>query len=119
VYRRPVLAAPPPAPAWIQRAVPSPIVAWREADVLGTSIPEGIAVDYVAGTVTVNVVDSRLDPPEIVKERDVPGRKVLWLHAGRRDHLARNEIALRTDRGTYLLRVSRSSTLQLVRARRN
>jgi len=36
-----VAAASPPA--WIQRAVPPSIVAWRQADVLDTSIPEGIA----------------------------------------------------------------------------
>ena len=40
------LAATQP-PAWIQRVVPPPIVAWREADVLGTPIVEGIAVDVV------------------------------------------------------------------------
>ena len=34
-------------PAWIQRVVPPPIVAWRTADVLGTPIVEGIAVDVV------------------------------------------------------------------------
>jgi hypothetical protein len=32
------------APAWILRAVPSPIVAWTVADVLGDDLPEGIAV---------------------------------------------------------------------------
>ena len=34
-----------PPPAWIQRVIPPPIVAWREADVLGTPIVEGVAVD--------------------------------------------------------------------------
>jgi hypothetical protein len=74
-----------PPPAWIQRAVPPPIVAWRTADVLGTPIVEGIAVDRDAafGTLTVNVVDSRFDPPEIVRQRDLKGTKVRWLRAGR------------------------------------
>jgi hypothetical protein len=50
-----------PPPAWIQRVVPPPIVGWREADVLGTPIVEGIAVDRDAtfGVLTVNVGDSR------------------------------------------------------------
>lgn len=102
-------------PAWIQRAVPPPILAWRTADVLGTPIVEGIAVDKDVGVLTVNVVDSRYQPPEIVKQREVPGRKVIWLKAGKRDHLRRTDIAIRTDRGTFLLRVTRSFTLQLVR----
>src|SRR6185436_20512530 len=72
-YDRRVLVAAPP-PAWIQRApIPPPIVAWRLADVLGTPEVEGIAVDLdrTAGTLTVNVVDSRPNPPHIAKLREV------------------------------------------------
>jgi hypothetical protein len=60
-----------PVPAWILRAVPSPVVAWREADVLGTSIPEGIAVSTAGGTYAVGVIDSRLDPPREVLEYEL------------------------------------------------
>ena len=113
-----VLAAGQPS-AWIQRTVPPPIVAWREADVLGTPIPEGIAVDRNLWQLTVNVVDSRFDPPRIVRQRDVPGARVRWLLAGRRDGLARNKIALDAIRPTgdtaYLLRVTRAFRLELVR----
>jgi hypothetical protein len=116
------LAAPPP-PAWIQRAkVPPPIVAWRLADVLGTPVVEGIAVDRdaAANTLTVSVVDSRFDPPRIVHQRDLKGSRVRWLRAGRRDELRRNEIAVDVlDHGTetaYLLRVPRRG-FRLVLAR--
>jgi len=85
-----------PAPAWIQRAVPPPIIAWRTADVLGTPIVEGIAVDKDASfsTVTVAVVDSRPNPPEMVRQRDLVGSNVRWLRAGTHDGLYRNEIAV-------------------------
>ena len=112
-----------PPPAWIQRAaVPPPIVAWREADVLGTPIVEGIAVDRDAtfGVLTVNVVDSRFDPPQIVRQRDLRGTKVRWLRAGTRDGLFLIEIAVDvTGPGgetAYLLRVRRGFTLELVRS---
>ena len=78
-------------PAWIQRAgVPGPIVTWRAADVLGTPVVEGIVVnrDTTSHTVTVNVVDSRFDPPRIVKLRELAGSRVRWLRAGVRDGLA-------------------------------
>jgi len=114
------LAAQPPA--WIQRAnVPPPIVAWRLADVLGTPIVEGIAVDRdsVGGTLTISVVDSRLDPPRIVRQRDVKGRRVRWLRAGTHDGLARSQIAVgvagRADQTAYLLSVGRGFRLDLVR----
>jgi len=74
-------------PAWIQRAVPPPIVAWREADVLGSTLPEGIAVSKAGGTYFVGVVDSRLNPPEEVLDYDlaevVRGSSVRTLLAGR------------------------------------
>jgi hypothetical protein len=116
-----VLVAAPP-PAWIQRApIPPPIVAWRLADVLGTPPAEGIAVDLdrTAGTLTVNVVDSRTNPPHIAKLREVKGTKVRWLRGGTRDGLHRAEIAISVvDRGketAYLLRVGKQLELQLVR----
>jgi len=90
--------------------------------VLGTPIVEGIAVDRDAtfGIVTVNVVDSRFDPPEIVRQRDLRGTKVRWLRAGTRDGLFRIEIAVDvTGPGgetAYLLRVRRGFTLELVRS---
>ena len=115
-----LVAAPPPA--WIQRApIPPPIVAWRLADVLSTPVVEGIAVDLdrTSGTLTVNVVDSRTNPPHIAKLRDVTGTKVRWLRAGTRDGLRRSEIAIDVvDRGketAYLLRVGRPLQLQIVR----
>jgi hypothetical protein len=76
-----------PVPAWIQRAVPPPIVAWREADVLGSRLPEGIAISTAGGRYFVGVVDSRVDPPEEVLEYDlvpvIRGSKVRSLLAGR------------------------------------
>src|SRR5262245_57199439 len=120
-YDRRVLVAAPP-PAWIQRApIPPPIVAWRLADVLGTPVVEGIAVDLdrTAGTLTVNVVDSRTNPPHIARLRGVKGTKVRWLRAGARDGLRRSEVAIDVvDRGkeaAYLLRVGKKLQLQLVR----
>jgi hypothetical protein len=113
-----------PPPAWIQRAVQPPIVAWREADVLGTPIVEGIAVDrdVTFGTLTVNVVDSRFDPPQIVRQRELRGTKVRWLRAGARDGLFRIEIAVDVTgpkgETAYLLRVRRGFTLELVRMMR-
>src|SRR5690242_11782690 len=76
-----------PAPPWIQRAVPAPIVAWREADVLGSPLPEGVAVSTAGGDYAVGVVDSRLDPPEEVLQYDltpaIRGSRVRALVAGR------------------------------------
>jgi len=115
------LASAPP-PAWIQRAnVPPPIVAWRLADVLGTPVVEGIAVDRdeTTATLTISVVDSRFDPPRIVCQRNVRGRRVRWLRAGTRDGLSRPQIAVDVvDRGgesAYLLRVVRGFRLDLAR----
>ena len=85
-------------PAWISRAVPPPIVAWVEADVLGTPIPEGIAVSGAGGRCFVGVADSRLDPPEMVLEYDLAdvgkGRSVVWLHAGHLTGTAAKEIGV-------------------------
>ena len=116
-----LVAAAAQPPAWIQRAVPTPILAWREADVLGTPIVEGIAIDRdtVSHTVTVNVVDSRFDPPRIVKQRELPGSRVRWLRAGTKDGLYRSQIAVDVaDKGkeaAYLLRVRRGFQLELAR----
>jgi hypothetical protein len=114
-----------PPPPWIQRAlIPPPIVAWRLADVLGTPVVEGVAVsrDNVSRTVTVNVVDSRFDPPRVVRLRELPGTNVGWLRAGVRDGLARNEVALDTTgpkgEAAYLLRVGPRLTLILARTKR-
>ena len=74
-------------------------------DVLGTSIPEGIAVDRDVNQLEVSVVDSRFDPPRIVKQRSVAGKHVRWLRAGVKDGLARKEIGLGTDNAADLLRV--------------
>src|SRR5207247_8225438 len=83
-------------PAWIQRVVQGPYVTWRAADVLGTPVVEGIVVnrDAVSHSLVVNVVDSRFNPPRIVKLRELRGSGARWLRAGRRDGLARNEIAV-------------------------
>jgi hypothetical protein len=115
------LAAPQP-PVWIQRAkVPQPIVAWRLADVLGTPVVEGIAVDRdaAADALTVSVVDSRFDPPRIVHQRDLKGSRVRWLRAGKRDGLHRRDIAVDVvDHGeerAYLLLARRGFRLELVR----
>jgi hypothetical protein len=109
-------------PAWIQRAgVPGPIVTWRAADVLRTPVVEGIVVDRdtTSHTVTVNVVDSRFDPPRIVKLRELPGSRVRWLRAGARDGLAGPEIAVDVAgpeaETAYLLRVGRGLRLEVVR----
>ena len=116
-----VAAAPPPA--WIQRAVPSPIVAWTEADLLGSSIPEGVAVSKAAGVYFVGVVDSRLDPPEMVLDYDLAkvtkGSSVKTLLAGRITGAARGEIAvvlrLAGKERAWILRVDRGR-LRFVRA---
>jgi hypothetical protein len=109
-------------PAWIQRAaIPGPIVTWRAADVLGTPAAEGIVVnrDAISHSVTVNVVDSRFNPPRIVRIRELPGMQVRWLRAGRRDGLARSEIAVDAmsplGEAAYLLRVRRGLRLEVVR----
>jgi hypothetical protein len=114
-----VLAQPP---AWIQRAgVPGPIVTWRAADVLGSRAVEGIVVarDPTSHAVTVNVVDSRFDPPRIVKLRELAGSRVRWLRAGVRDGLSRPEIAVDVagpeGETAYLLRVRRGLRLDVVR----
>lgn len=68
----------------------------------------------------MKVVDSRYDPPQIVRSRDLPGTALRWLRAGRRDGLARGEIAVCVARPggetAYLLRVGRKYELELVRA---
>jgi hypothetical protein len=95
---------------------------WRLADVLGTPVVEGIAVDLdrTAGTLTVNVVDSRTNPPHIAKLRAVKGTNVRWLRAGAHDGLQRAQIAIdvldRGEESAYLLRVGKQLQLQLVRA---
>jgi hypothetical protein len=109
-------------PAWIQRAVPGPYVTWRAADVLGTPVVEGIVVnrDAISHSVTVNVVDSRFNPPRIVKLRELRGSGVRWLRAGHRDGLARNEIAVDVVAGgreaAYLLRVRSGLLLDVARS---
>ena len=106
------LFAASPAPPWVLRVVPAPVVAFREADVLGSPVVEGIAIDRLGGTLGVYVVDSRTNPPKIAAQRDLPDGKVVWLRAGRRDGFARNEIAVDVSRPrgetAYLLRLERS-----------
>jgi hypothetical protein len=113
-----------PPPAWIQRANVAPtsaIVTYRLSDVLGTPVVEGIVVDRdtVDGTLEVSVVDSRFDPPQVVKQRTVKGQQLRWLRAGKRDGLFRYEIAIDVeDKGketAYLFRVGRAFQLELVR----
>jgi len=97
-------------------------VTWRAADVLGTPVVEGVVVarDTTSHTLTVNVVDSRFDPPRVVKLRELKGTRVRWLRAGRRDGLLRPEIAVAVVDGgretAYLLRVGRGLSLHLERA---
>ena len=87
----------------------------------GSRAVEGIVVarDPTSHTVTVNVVDSRFDPPRIVKLRELSGSRVRWLRAGARDGLSRPEIAVDVDRPegetAYLLRVGRGLRLEVVR----
>jgi hypothetical protein len=101
--------------------VQGPYVTWRAADVLGTPVVEGIVVnrDPISHTISVNVVDSRFNPPRIVKIRELPGTQVRWLRAGTRDGLRRSEIAVDVvDKGketAFLLRVGRGLVLELVR----
>jgi hypothetical protein len=101
--------------------VQGPYVTWRAADVLGTPVVEGIVVnrDAVSHSLVVNVVDSRFNPPRIVKLRELRGSSVRWLRAGHRDGLARNEIAVDIVAGgketAYLLRVGRGLQLELAR----
>jgi len=95
---------------------------WRAADVLGTPVVEGIVVnrDSNSHTVTVNVVDSRFNPPRIAKLRELRGSGVGWLRAGRRDGLLRSQVAVDVVAGrketAYLLEVRRGPTLGVVRA---
>ncbi len=105
-----------PPPAWIQRAVPGPIVAWRTADVLGNKLVEGIAVSDVGGTLAVDVVDSRLDPPEDVESYDLPRGKFRALAvrrpAGRHYYdivvtVGERVLTLRNDHGRLKLVASR------------
>ena len=74
------------APAWIGRAVPPPIVAWKVTDVLGNDLPEGIAVSGAASHYFVGVVDSRFNPPRMVLDYDLVrrlrGSTVRTLRAG-------------------------------------
>jgi hypothetical protein len=85
-------------PAWIGRAIPPPIVAWVEADVLGNHYPEGIAVSKAGGTYFVGVADSRPDPPEMVLDYDLVrargGSSVQWLRAGRLTRTNAKEIGV-------------------------
>src|SRR5581483_1965233 len=87
-----------------------------------TPVVEGIVVDRetVDGTLEVSVVDSRLDPPQVVRQRSVKGNRLRWLRAGRRDGLFRYEIAIdAVDKGketAYLFRVGRAFQLELVRS---
>jgi len=96
-------------------------VTWRAADVLGTPVVEGIVVnrDPISHTISVNVVDSRFNPPRIVRIRELPGTQVRWLRAGTRDGLRRGEIAVdvvsRGKETAFLLRVGRGLVLELVR----
>jgi hypothetical protein len=96
-------------------------VTWRAADVLGTPVVEGIVVnrDPISHTISVNVVDSRFNPPRIVKIREIPGSRVRWLRAGTTDGLRRAEIAVDVvDHGketAFLLRVGRGLLLELVK----
>ena len=113
-----------PPPAWIQRAVQGPYVTWRASDVIGTPVVEGIVVnrDTNSHTLTVNVVDSRFNPPRIVKLRELNGSSVRWLRAGRRDGLLRSQIAVDVvahgKETAYLLDVRRGLTLGIVRSAR-
>jgi hypothetical protein len=109
-------------PAWVQRAaIPGPIVTWRAADVLGTPVVEAIVVnrDPTAHTITINVVESRFDPPRIVRLRELRASRVRWLRAGSRDGLARTQIAVDVvadgKETAHLLRVGRGLTLEVVR----
>jgi hypothetical protein len=115
--------APPPVPAWIDRAHVAPaslVVTYRIADVLGSPAPEGITVDRdpTDGTLDVSVIDSRFDPPRVVHQATVKGNRVRWLRAGRRDGL-RHEVAFDVlDKGketAYLFRVGPKFKLVLVR----
>jgi hypothetical protein len=89
--------------------------------VLGTPVVEGIVVnrDSTPHTVTVNVVDSRFNPPRIAKLRELHGSNVRWLRAGRRDGLLRAQIAVDVVSGgnetAYLLEVRRGPTLGVAR----
>ena len=112
-------------PAWIARAIPLPIVAWVEADVLGNHLPEGIAVSSADGAYFVGVADSRVDPPRMVLDFDLvrarPGSSVRWLRAGHLTGSAAREIAVdvRVSRTggerAWILRVERRQ-LRLLRA---
>jgi hypothetical protein len=113
-----------PVPPWIERSHVAPtqfIVTYRLADVLGSPVVEGITVDRdpTDGTLNVSVIDSRFDPPQVVKDRSVKGRRLRWLRAGKRDGLFRYEIAIdAVDKGketAYLFRVGRAFQLELVR----
>jgi hypothetical protein len=114
----------PRPPAWIDRAnvaPPSFIVTWRIADVLGSRIEEGITVDRdpVDHTLDVSVIDSKFNPPRVVRQGTVKGTGVRWLRAGARDGLP-HQIALDVvDKGkesAYLFRVGPRFKLALVRA---
>jgi hypothetical protein len=116
------IASPRP-PAWIDRAHVAPssfVVTWRIADALGSPIAEGITVDRdpVDRTLDVSVIDSKFDPPRIVRQGTVKGTAVRWLRAGTRDGL-RHQIALDVvDKGketAYVFRVGPKFKLALVR----
>ena len=115
--------ASPPVPAWIDRSHVAPssfIVTYRLADVLGTSIVEGITVDRdpTAGTMDVSVIDSKFDPPQVVHQATVKGTVFRWLRAGTRDGLP-HQIAVDTgeqgEETAYLFRVAPRFRLVLVR----
>jgi hypothetical protein len=115
---------PLPVPAWIDRAHVAPpqyIVTYRLADVLGSPVVEGVVVDRdpTDGTMDVSVVDSRFDPPRIVRQATVRGTRLRWLRAGTRDGLARRIAVDTVDRGketAYLFRVGPGFKLQLLKA---
>jgi hypothetical protein len=117
---------PLPVPPWIDRAhvaASQYIVTYRLADVLGSPIVEGIVVDRdpTDGTMDVSVVDSRFDPPRVVRQGTVKGAKFRWLRAGARDGLPRQIAVDTVDKGketAYLFRVGPKYKLVLARTMR-
>ena len=77
--------------------------------------------DPTDGTMDVSVVDSRFDPPRVVRQGTVKGTKFRWLRAGARDGVP-HQIAVDTvDKGketAYLFRVGPKFKLVLARTMR-